>query len=382
MKIVFILKAFASMAGVERVMSDKMNYLAEAGHSVMLITYEQGNHPLIYKLHESIRHQDIDCRFFTLLGLSPIKRILESKKMSIRFKKRLKEIIDRFQPDTIIAPTYPINVMSELISTKGQARLIIESHITHFQAMKEYSKKRSFIGHWIAKLYDKHILHLLKKCYCMGVLTEGDASFWRKHIPHVSVIPNPVTNYPEVVDDVPKENGRIISIGRLTEIKRLDRLIDAFALIASDYPTWHLDIFGEGSDKELLENLIAKYGLKDRIKIYPPTNQVFDELKRSQMLVMSSESESFSLVLIEAMSCGTPCVSFDCPYGPGEIIKDGVTGYLATNGNIQDLAYKMEKLIKDPSKLQEMSRNARKDALRFKKETILKEWENLYKGNY
>ena len=382
MKLLFINKAFASIAGVERVMSDKMNYLAKAGHTVMLITYEQGNHPLIFKLHESICHQDLNCRFFTLLRFSPIRRIFESRKMSNRFKKRLNKIINEFQPNTIIAPTYPINLIGELISTKGQARLIIESHTTYLQTLKEYSKKRSFLEHIIAKVYDKHVLHLLRQCDCMGVLTEGDALFWRKHVPHVSVIPNPVTNYPEIIDDVPKEEGRIISIGRLTEIKRFDRLIDAFALIASDYPIWHLEIFGDGSDKEMLESLIAKYGLADRIIIHPPTNQIFNELKRSQMIVMSSETEGFSLVLLEAMACGIPCISFDCPFGPREIIKDGLTGYLAINGDIRDLANKMEQLIKSPDKLMEMSHNARKDVMRFKKEIILKKWEKLYEGYY
>lgn len=382
MKLLFILKAFASIAGVERVMSDKMNYLAERGHTVMLITYEQGHHPLIYKLHKSIHHQDLDCRFFTLLSLSPLRRMYESKNMSKRFKKRLNEIINEFQPDTIIAPTYPINVIRELTETKGQARLIIESHTTYLQAMKEFSKKRSFLGHLIAKFYDIYILHLLKQCDCMGVLTEGDASFWRKHIQHVSVIPNPLTHYPEIIDDVPKVSGRVISIGRLTVIKRFDRLINAFALICNNNPNWHIDIFGDGSDEDMLNSQISKLGLDNRVIIHPPTNDIFTEMKKSQFLVMTSESEGFPLVLIEALACGIPCLSFDCPYGPGEIIENNKTGLLAQNGDVSDLANKMDYLMKNPDILEGMSKNARKEALRFRKEEILNKWEKLYEGYY
>lgn len=382
MKLLFILKAFASIAGVERVMSDKMNYLAERGHTVMLITYEQGHHPLIYKLHKSIHHQDLDCRFFTLLSLSPLRRMYESKNMSKRFKKRLNEIINEFQPDTIIAPTYPINVIRELTETKGQAKLIIESHTTYLQAMKEFSKKRSFLGHLIAKFYDIYILHLLKQCDCMGVLTEGDASFWRKHIQHVSVIPNPLTHYPEIIDDVPKVSGRVISIGRLTVIKRFDRLINAFALICNNNPNWHIDIFGDGSDEDMLNSQISKLGLDNRVIIHPPTNDIFTEMKKSQFLVMTSESEGFPLVLIEALACGIPCLSFDCPYGPGEIIENNKTGLLAQNGDVSDLANKMDYLMKNPDILEGMSKNARKEALRFRKEEILNKWEKLYEGYY
>lgn len=382
MKILFILKAFASVAGVERVMSDKMNYLASVGHDVMLITYEQGNHPLVFELHPNIKHKDLDCRFFTLHGLSFKKRIVKSLIMKRKFHKQIKTIIEDFKPETVISPTYPLDVIGNLATAKGHSKLIFESHMAYILILKEYNQSRSCLWSIIAKLYDKYALRQLRKCDCLIVLTQGDCNFWSQFIPHVKVLPNPLTSYPVTINDVPKDNYRIISIGRLTSQKRFDRLIDAFAKISNNNPKWHIDIFGDGSDKDMLNSKISKLHLDNRVIIHPPTNDIFTEMKKSQFLVMSSEAEGYPLVLLEAMACGIPCISFDCPFGPSDIIKDGLTGYLADNGNVYDLANKMEQLIKNPAKRLEMSQNARKDAMRFKKEIILKEWEKTYEGYY
>lgn len=380
MRFLFVIKSFAQVAGVERVMSDKMNYLNAVGHQVMLVTYEQGKHPLVFKLRPNIRHKDMNCRFFTLLGMSLIKRIVISLMRKRKFYKQIKTIIEDYKPDAIISPTYPLDIIGELASAKGHSRLIIESHMAYVQVLKEYSKTRSRLGRIIARLYDKQVLSLLQKTDCLVVLTQGDCNFWSQYISHVKVLPNPLTSYPEIINDVPKDYYRIISIGRLTSIKRFDRLIDAFAVICRNNPYWHIDIFGDGSDKEMLNSQISKHGLDNRVVIHPPTNDIFTEMKKSQFLVMTSESEGFPLVLIEAMACGIPCVSFDCPYGPGEIIEHKKTGLLAINGDISDLANKMNYLMMNPELIERMGKEARISAAKYKKEIVMKAWEQLYLG--
>jgi glycosyltransferase involved in cell wall biosynthesis len=300
--------------------------------------------------------------------------------MKRNFYKQIKNIIEEYKPDTIISPTYPLDIIGELASAKGNSKLIIESHMTYEQALKEYSKSRSLLESIIAKLYDKYVLKLLQKCDCLVVLTHGDYNFWSQFIPHVKVLPNPLTSYPEIINDVPKDNYRIISVGRLTSIKRFDRLIDAFAKICNNNPNWHIDIFGDGSDKDILNSHISKLGLGHRVIIHPPTNDIYTEMKKSQFLVMTSESEGFALVLIEAMACGIPCVSFDCPYGPREIIENNKTGLLVANGDISDLANKMQYLMMNPDIIKKMSINARTSASKYKKETVMKAWEQLYIG--
>ena len=117
--------------------------------------------------------------------------------------------------------------------------------------------------------------------------------------------------------------------------------------------------------------------LDGRVIIHEPTKSIYDEYKRSEMLVLCSEHEAYSLVLVEAMSCGVPCVSLDCPVGPREIIQDGVTGLLAQDGNVQDLSMKMEWLIVHEDERRAMGLKAREWAASRKLSVVMSEYEKL-----
>ena len=183
-----------------------------------------------------------------------------------------------------------------------------------------------------------------------------------------------------MIDDIPKDKGRIIFVGRFNREKRIDRLISAFSMIADRYPDWHVDIFGDGNEKQNLLNLIKQVKLENRVIIHEPTKAIYDEYKRSEMLVLCSEHEASPLVLVEAMACGVPCVSLDCPTGPRAIIKDGETGLLAKDGDVNDLALKIEWLIIHDEERKEMGLRAHEAAKIYKPACVMKEWEQLYSG--
>jgi glycosyltransferase involved in cell wall biosynthesis len=226
--------------------------------------------------------------------------------------------------------------------------------------------------------FDAYQMRCLKRFEKMIVLTEGDASEWRKYMPRVEVIPNPVTFYPEKVLTHEVTKKRIICVGRLHEQKGFDMLIDAFSLIASKCPQWHIDFYGSGDDEFLLRQLILDRNLEGRIFIHEPSTDIYKEYQASDFLVLSSRYEGFGLVLVEAMSCGIPCLAFQCKYGPADVISDGENGMLVADGQIEDLADKMLWMIEHKEERLRMGEKARMKARNYQKDLIMKRWETLF----
>lgn len=377
-KIVYILKSFAVKAGTERVVSDKMNWLSAHGYEVTLVTYEQGKHPQAFQLHPGIRHIDLDVRFFEIAKYGKLKHLWHLKRMRSLFRSRLQSLIDEIQPDIIVSTTYSIKMMDIILSVKTSARRIVESHVACFSVKKSYDYRNKPLLRNIASMYDQWMLNKLNKAELLIVLTEGDAIEWRRYVSNVMVIPNPVTLYPDTVLPHDGSGHRIISVGRLHEQKGFDMLIDAFALIADKCPDWKIDIFGDGQDKPILTEKIREHGLSERIIINPPTSEIYSEYQSSEFLVLSSRYEGFALVLLEAMSCGIPCVSFKCKFGPEEIIDDGVNGLLVENGNVRELSEKMLWMITHQDDRLRMGRDARDRIIGYKIELIMQRWESLF----
>ena len=144
-------------------------------------------------------------------------------------------------------------------------------------------------------------------------------------------------------------------------------------------PDWRLDIFGQGEWKELLQKQIADAGLEGCCAINAPTNDIVGEYAASSMIVMSSHYEGFPMVLIEGMACGLPAVSFDYKCGPRDIIRDGVDGYIASDGDVDDLAQGILLLIKDGQLRRDMGQAAREVVRRFSLDSVMEKWLSVYK---
>ena len=380
MRILIIHRSFALVGGAERVITDKANYLANEGHQLMLVSYEQGDHPLPYELHPSVQYRDMDCRFFTLSKYSVPKHLYLYFRLKKQFKNNLRSVVHEFKPEVVVLASDWQTLMGAVIDSVNPVPVIAEFHNTYDHVLRKVGASDGWLKAKLIQLYYRQTIKNLGKCTQLVVLTNSDARGWRQHFKNVTVIPNPVTLYPDVIDDIPKDPGRIIYVGRFNHEKRIDRLITAFSMIADKYPDWHVDIFGDGNEKENLVHQIDEMKLKDCVIIHEPTKAIYDEYKRSEMLVLCSEHEASPLVLVEAMACGVPCVSLDCPNGPREIIMDGETGLLAKDGDVNDLASKIEWLIVHDVVRKEMGRKARVFAASRKQDVVMGQWEKLYMG--
>lgn len=371
-KLFYLTPTLSSPAGMERVLHNKVLWLVKhARYDITIITTDQGQSPTFYQFPPEVKIIDLDINYSSDYSLPPIKRLISIHKKRRLHKKRLSEVLFKEHPDITIA-LYPSEV-SVVPSIKDGSKKILEFH-----SNRGFRLNQGFKGiHLLVARYrcrkDTVLARRFDRCI---VLTHEAAEQW-SDLDNIEVIPNSVTNTPDITADV--DTHRIIAVGRLIYEKGFDRLLQAWALIPDDIKgDWKLNIWGDGVLREQLNRMIAELGLDASTEICRPTKEIFKEYAHSAFLVMSSRSEGFGMVMLEAMSCGLPVVSFDFMSGPREIIKDGVNGIIVKDGDIDALAKTMRQLIEDKTLRLELASHAKDVLITFSEDRIMNMWETCF----
>lgn len=210
-------------------------------------------------------------------------------------------------------------------------------------------------------------------------LTEEDRKLYERYLrlrcPVVS-IPNPMTVVsPEPVYDL--DSHLIISSGRLTYQKGFDMAVDIAARVLPSYPDWHWSILGEGEDRPMLERKIADAGLDGRLTLEGRVNDMDAWYRKAALFVLTSRFEGLPMVLLEAKSHRLPIVSFNCPTGPSDIVKDNVNGTLVPCFEKETMVEAISALIDDRAQRMEMVEHVADDSGRFDRSSILRQWAEL-----
>ena len=177
------------------------------------------------------------------------------------------------------------------------------------------------------------------------------------------------------------ESKKIMTVGRLDRVKGYEWLVEAATKVLPEYPDWNWDIYGDwdGNEeyKREIETLIKAKDLQGRVNLMGKVNDLYRRYKDYSFYVMTSKFEGLPMVLLEAKQKKLPIISFDCPTGPSEIIRDGIDGYLVEKGNIEALAQKIETLICDRKLREKFSEHSTENVYKFEKQTVLKQWIEL-----
>lgn len=367
-KLLYINDALAIMGGLERILTDKVNWLSkQKGYKVSVLTVNQGYHPLAFPLSDDVFYQDLDVQFQTQYQCSGIRKLMVAHRLHRLFRTRLVEKMNEIAPDIIVCTR--LDFLRDILKVKGNIPLVFESH----------SLRRSwrFDGSgWLRKQQVQWMQRSVRKVQMTVALTNGDAEEWRKLTHKVCVIPNAVhLNESGSYRDCQSKTA--IFVGRLCMQKDVFSLLRIWKTIHDQHPDWQLNIFGNGELKEDLQGEIDR--LDANVNLHPPTSNIMDHYKESSLLLMTSRFEPFGLVLPEAMSCGLPVIAFDCPYGPADIITDGVDGYLIRDRNEYAFSQRVCQLIESYDLRVHMGKNGIISSQRYNTSDIMSKWIQLFR---
>ena len=372
LKLVYITPALYMAGGVERVLTLKANYFVEHfNYDITIILTEGKGKPLFYQLSDKINVINLDINFEELWNCSFVKKFPIYVKKQRRYKKLLTDELMRLKPDiTVSLLRREINFLTTI---KDGSHKVGELHVNR-------ANYRTFNGfnpfkQLFSKLWMMNLVKQLRRLDKFVVLTDIDRKAW-KELNNVVTIPNPLSFMPAASPQTAEK--RVIAVGRYSYEKGIDLLLQAWAMVQSACPDWSLAIFGDG-DRTTYQQMMNELKIDPmRCVLNGRTSSIQDEYAKSSLSVCSSRFEGFGMVILEAMACGLPVVSFDCPWGPRSVITDGENGILVENGNVVMLAKALRHLMEDDELRHTMARAAKDNTPWFQIDYVAEMWRTLF----
>ena len=378
-KKIAILSLHLGYGGVEKAITSLANSLAKTNkYEIEIVS--------IYKLYEKPVfdiNENVKVTYLLSSNLSPNRKEWEEalhnlrlitlgkeslKSLKILYKKRktMVDYIKNSTADIIISTRVFLN---ELLSEYGSDTTIkIGWEHNHYHNDMKYATDviRSvknldyfvLVSKGLQKFYHKKMLH--HKCKCI-------------------YIPNAIEKIPRTKSPLTCEH--LISVGRLSPEKGYLDLLKIYLDLKNKKCRWHLDIVGDGSERSKLEKFIKENKLEKDVTLHGFKNSKKIEklMQKASIYVMTSYTESFGIVLLEAMSNGLPCIAFDSAEGAKEVITSGYDGYLIKHRNFKAMEKKILDLTKDIETRKELGKNGRRKVKGYISDNICEKWEKLFK---
>lgn len=348
MNLLYIVNGISGIGGLERVLSIKASYFAEnLGYEVHILCLNDKSSKKFYTFSPLIKFYDV-------------RTVGKGICYLISYMKGINRVVRQVQPDIIsVCDDGFKGLYVPLWIKKGKAAIIYERHASLKLTGGKLIQKLMALGGY---LYDKVV-----------VLTHYNLSEWSSS--NLVVIPNPLSFVPQQVSQLNQKKA--ICVGSISYNKGYDLLIEAWDFVSKKHPDWTVSIYGKG-DTSGLQELINKKGLTKQIVFCGPTSNIQEKYLESSFLILPSRSEGFGMVLIEAMACGLPCISFDCPCGPRDIVENGKNGFLIEPENVILLANAINKIIEQDDVRKKMGCYAKVSVRKYEIKEIAFHWSELF----
>ena len=367
MKKVTIIALHLGYGGIEKAITSLANSICDIYEVEVVSTYKLYDEP-VFKLNKKVKVS------YLIENLKPNHKEL---------KEAFKSFICKQIGTTLKILRLRKNKMISFIK-KCNSDIIISTRDIHNRWLGKYAKANILkIGwehnhHNNNNKYIKKVVNSVKNLDYFVLVSESLKDFYAKKLNNTKCkciyIPNSLDEIPSKLD-----TKNIISIGRLSKEKGYVDLIEVFKYVSLKYPDWKLNIIGDGLEREKIEERIKTYKLENNVILhgYRDKKYINKQLSKSSIYVMSSFTESFGIVLLEAFSYGIPCVAFDCAQGAHDLISNNWDGYLISNRDKEKMAKKIIDLIKNDNRRIIMGNNAHKKSLKYTSDIVKKSWIDI-----
>ena len=370
MKIIYLKDQIGEKGGMERVTIAKANALAQIKGNEVWIIIDINREPKALPIDNKVHVICLDLDYSKEGKLWHVFRNIIKVRV---FKQKLNYILNKIQPDIVIGLGGLENHFLFSMPYHNKFVFIRELHLISNSRRKKASNAflyglafiRELLEYWTFRRYD-----------CIVDVTQGDKEHHWKGDNRVKVIPNPIIQDYYHLSSL--NQHVVITAGRLVMEKNYSSLIRSWGIVSKKHSDWKLEIWGDGIEKKELCQLIEANGLKESISINKYTDDILIQFSNASIFVLTSLMESFGMVITEAMSCGLPVVSYDCPYGPREIISEGKDGFLVSLGDELLLAERICYLIEHEDIRREMGIAAIEKSKQYSMDNIVKKWMSLF----
>jgi GalNAc-alpha-(1->4)-GalNAc-alpha-(1->3)-diNAcBac-PP-undecaprenol alpha-1,4-N-acetyl-D-galactosaminyltransferase len=338
------------------------NYWASLGWRIHLLSLDNDATPF-YPIHSDVVFKSLDLS--QPLGGAPVALF--------RLHKRIHELrmaVCQTRPEVILSFNDITNILVLLaVRSLGVPVIVSERNDPHCHPLKNPWRLLRGVTY--------------RRANSVVAQTQSALTYFSSDIRQRGrVIPNPVL-MPDPLPNSGRSEGRerlrkvVLAMGRLEKQKGFDNLIQAFGKLAARHSGWDLVIWGDGQERNALENRIRDLGLQNRVLLPGTTKKPGEIMRNADLFVLSSYYEGFPNVLGEAMAHGLPVLSYNCPSGPSELIRDGIDGILVPPGNMEALGVGMDRLMSNEAERQKLSASAPQVVERFGLKAIMEAWTHL-----